>query len=138
MRARFTAVQRPFKSMALYGPPMRIKARGHGRGPDEPPEDCGCGVCGVVDLLGRKWTLDLVGVLHEQGPVRFNAIQRELDGISPRTLSDRLDQLEDQGLVERFDHDETPPKVEYELADDGHALVQALEPLVAWADRRNS
>lgn len=115
---------------------MDIQASGHGRNAGSPPEDCGCGVCSVVDLLGRKWTLDLVGVLHERGPVRFNELKRELDGISPRTLSDRLDLLERRDLVVRFDHDQTPPKVEYELAGAGEDLIEALEPLVAWADEQ--
>lgn len=115
---------------------MRIKTTGHGRREDapDPPEDCGCGVCDTVDLLGRKWTLDIVGVLDREERVRFNQLQRHLGGISPRTLSDRLSQLEDEGLVERIEHDQTPPKVEYELAPEGRSLVEALKPLVAWAD----
>lgn len=115
---------------------MRIQTTGHGRGKMPPPEDCSCGVCETVDLLGRKWTLDLLGVLAEQGPVRFNALERELDGISPRTLSDRLSQLGEEGLVDRIDHEETPPKVEYRLSPDGDALVEALDPLVAWSMAR--
>lgn len=115
---------------------MRIQAAGHGRSKEDPPEDCSCTVCGTVQLLGRKWTLDLLGILRERGPIRFNALKRELDGISPRTLTDRLESLEDEGLVDRIDHDETPPKVEYALAEDGTELVEALAPLVAWAQKR--
>lgn len=116
---------------------MRIEASGHGREERPPPEDCACRVCQTFDLLGRKWTLDLLGVLHAEGRVRFNALQRELGRVSSRTLSDRLSQLEEEALVDRIDHDESPPRVEYRLSTDGQALVEALEPLVAWAQGRD-
>lgn len=112
---------------------MRIKASGHGRDERPPPEDCACGVCETVELLGRKWTLDVMGILSPSETVRFNALQRELGRISPRTLSDRLSQLEEAGVVDRIDHEETPPRVEYVLTEKGEALAEALEPLVAWA-----
>jgi DNA-binding HxlR family transcriptional regulator len=114
---------------------MRIQARGHGREEvTDPPEDCSCGVCGTVELLGRKWTLDLVGALAREAPIRFNELERQLEGISPRTLSDRLSQLEEAGLVERVEHDQAPPKVEYRLEPKGRELAAALGPLVDWAD----
>lgn len=115
---------------------MRIDASGHGRAASDPPEDCACEVCATMALLGRKWTLDVLGVLHERGRVRFNELKRELDGVSPRTLTDRLDQLVEEAIVDRIDHEQTPPKVEYALAEDGRQLVDALEELVAWAEGR--
>lgn len=99
------------------------------------PGQGGCPVCRMVELLGRKWTLHLVWTLREAGPVRFNELERRAEGISPRVLSDRLDQLVEEGLVERTDHGETPPRVEYELTEKGHDLEAALEGLLAWARR---
>lgn len=96
--------------------------------------DCGCGVCGVLDLFGRKWTPEILGLVWEGEPVRFNELKREVGGISPRVLSDRLSELEEAGLVDRTDHGTEPPKVTYELTDAGRALGGVLEDLVDWAD----
>lgn len=94
-----------------------------------------CPVCGLFDLLGRKWTLHIVWTLRERGAVRFNELKRQADGISPRVLSDRLDELAEQGLVERRAHDETPPRVEYELTEKGRDLDGVLAAYADWADR---
>lgn len=113
--------------------------------PDAMPEDVPacfvdpgqgeCPVCGLFDLLGRKWTLHIVWTLRERGTVRFNQLKREADGISPRVLSDRLDELAEQGLVERTEHDETPPRVEYALTEKGRDLEGILAAYADWADR---
>lgn len=94
-----------------------------------------CPVCGLVDLLSRKWTMHLVWTIREDGPIRFNELKRRATGISPRVLSDRLSQLEDQGLVERMDHEETPPRVEYELTEKGRDLEDVLAAYADWAHR---
>lgn len=99
----------------------------------ESPGDCNCTICSLFELLGRKWTLHTVGFLSMQGTVRFNELKRQLDGISPRTLSDRLDELEQMGLIERIDHETIPPKVEYRLTEQGEDLDRVYEALMDWA-----
>lgn len=94
------------------------------------PDDCGCPVCGTFQLLGSKWTTHILGVVYEEDEVRFNALKRELDGISSRMLSDRLDELEEHGLVERVDYDEVPPRVEYHATEKGESMVEALTPFL--------
>lgn len=94
------------------------------------PQDCGCPVCGTFQLLGSKWTTHILGVVYEEEAVRFNALKRELDGISSRMLSDRLDELEEHSLVERVDYEEVPPRVEYHTTEKGEDMVEALAPLV--------
>ncbi len=101
----------------------------------ETPGDCNCYFCSLFELLGRKWTLHTVGFLSEADSVRFNELKRMLDGISPRTLSDRLSELEEMGLIERIDHGTIPPKVEYRLTEKGEDLDRIYETLMAWADR---
>lgn len=100
----------------------------------ETPGDCSCYFCGLFELLGRKWTLHMVGFLAEEGTVRFNELKRMLDGISPRTLSDRLSELEEMGLIERIDHGTIPPKVEYRLTDKGRDLDRVYEAFLEWAE----
>jgi DNA-binding HxlR family transcriptional regulator len=103
---------------------------------DEAPhgDACECVVCGLLDLLGRKWTGVVLGQLRAGEPVRFNELKREVGGISPRVLSDRLDELEEAGLVERIDHGTDPPKVEYTLTEAGRGLGNVLDDLVSWAE----
>lgn len=101
----------------------------------EGTEDCNCYLCSLFGLLGRKWTIHLVGVLTVEGTVRFNELKRRLDGVSPRTLSDRLDELEEAGLVERIDHETIPPKVEYALTDQGEGLDEVYGALLSWAEK---
>lgn len=105
------------------GPPPRAET-------DEAPEDCTCEVCGTFELLGQKWTTHVLGLVYEEGPLRFNELKRRLGGVSARMLSDRLDELAEADLVERVDHDESPPRVEYRGTERGEELVAALEPLV--------
>lgn len=100
----------------------------------ETPGECTCYFCGLFDLLGRKWTLHMVGFLAEEGTVRFNELKRMLDGISPRTLSDRLSELEEIGLIERIDHGTIPPKVEYRLTQQGEDLERVFATFLAWAE----
>lgn len=76
----------------------------------------------------------MVGFLTEEGTVRFNELKRMLDGISPRTLSDRLSELEEMGLIERIDHGTIPPKVEYRLTDQGRDLERVYDAFLKWAE----
>lgn len=68
----------------------------------------------VLDRIGDKWTVMVVGTLA-RGPMRFNAIQRAINGISHRMLTLTLRGLERDGMVERRAFATIPPKVEYEL-----------------------
>jgi DNA-binding HxlR family transcriptional regulator len=85
-------------------------------------------VCATADVVCQKWTLlvirDLAG-----GCSRFCELERSLAGISPRTLSLRLRELEAQGVVERRTYAEVPPRVEYALTDKGQALLPIIEQM---------
>jgi DNA-binding HxlR family transcriptional regulator len=90
------------------------------------PVDASCPVCRTADLVCGKWTLLLVRELSE-GCSRFCELERQLTGISPRTLSLRLRALEEEGIVERQTYPEVPPRVEYALTDKGLALLPIIE-----------
>lgn len=94
-------------------------------------DDCRI-VLEVLDRIGDKWTVMVVGVLAS-GPVRFNAVQRSIPGISHRMLTLTLRGLQRDGLVERRAYPTSPPKVEYELTEFGHSLIGPLKVLSAWA-----
>lgn len=90
----------------------------------------------VVGALGRKWSLLIVGILGNRPRTRFHEVRAALPGLSPRTLTDRLRELEQLGLVAREAFAEVPLRVEYTLTRDGTALRDALVPLLAWAAGR--
>jgi DNA-binding HxlR family transcriptional regulator len=100
------------------------------------PAECACVVGGVIDLIGKKWTMCIVVTIGNRPGVRFNQLQGLLDGISPRTLSDTLKSLESEGLVAREAFAEIPPRVEYRLTAEGRKLLEAVAPLMAWASSR--
>ncbi|TML06027.1 MAG: helix-turn-helix transcriptional regulator [Actinobacteria bacterium] len=88
-------------------------------------ESSSCAVAACAAIIGAKWTALLVHDLSE-GPRRFSELEHSCAGISPRTLSERLRALEDEGLVERHSYAESPPRVEYELTEKGEALLPII------------
>jgi len=87
-----------------------------------------CSVAATSELIGSKWTALLIHGLSE-GPRRFTQLERACPGISPRTLSERLDMLERQDIVSRHTYAESPPRVEYELTDKGEALLPIIDAM---------
>jgi DNA-binding HxlR family transcriptional regulator len=90
--------------------------------------DAECSVAATVDLIGSKWTPLIVHDLSD-GPRRFMQLEHACPGISPRTLSERLDMLERESIVIRRSYPESPPRVEYELTDKGQALLPIIEAM---------
>ncbi len=82
----------------------------------------------TAELVGGKWTLLVIRDLSES-PARFCELERSLAGISPRTLSLRLRGLEEEGILTRSIHPETPPRVEYSLTVKGRALLPLIEDM---------
>ena len=87
-----------------------------------------CAVAASAEIIGAKWTAILVHDLSE-GPRRFSELERSCSGISPRTLSERLRVLEEEGIVERRSYAESPPRVEYELTPKGEALLPIIDAM---------
>ena len=87
-----------------------------------------CAVAATSDLIASKWTALIVHDLSE-GPRRFTQLEHACHRISPRTLSERLRVLEEEGVLVRRSYAETPPRVEYELTDKGLALLPIIEAM---------
>ena len=90
--------------------------------------DHDCAVAATAEIIASKWTPLLVHDLSE-GPRRFMQLEHACPGISPRTLSERLDMLERQGVVVRRSYPESPPRVEYELTDKGRGLLSIIREM---------
>jgi len=102
----------------------------------KPDRLCLCPLEGVIDTIGKKWTLLVVNAIGNHGKLRFNQMMEELRGISPTTLSDTLQELQREGLIGRESFAEIPPRVEYSLTKDGEKLRKAILPLLQWASTR--
>ncbi|MEF8874926.1 MAG: helix-turn-helix domain-containing protein [Candidatus Thermoplasmatota archaeon] len=100
-------------------------------------EPCLCPVEGLIDVVSKKWAICIISHLgEEEEGYRFNELQRSLNGISPKSLSDRLKELNEEGLVNRDVEESVPPKVTYTLTQDGRELHEKLKPLVRWVNQR--
>ena len=104
--------------------------------PDECNHQCFCPIFGVIDIISKKWALLIINGLCNRGTLRFNDLMKELGGISPKTLSDTLKELQAEKLVTRQSFAEIPPRVEYSPTKDGVELGKAIMPLIKWAATR--
>ncbi|SHJ38443.1 transcriptional regulator, HxlR family [Clostridium cavendishii DSM 21758] len=91
-----------------------------------------CPIEAAIDIIGSKWTFLIIRNLLLDGTIRFGELLHSLDGISPKTLSLRLRELEKFGLVKRIVYPEIPPKVEYELTERGKELEAVFIELKRW------
>ena len=99
---------------------------------------CFCPLEGVMGVIGKKWALLVINGIGVYGRIRFNRLMKELYGISPKTLSNRLKELQAEGLIKRESFAEIPPRVEYSLTKDGAELRKSIIPLLEWTISRNS
>jgi Predicted transcriptional regulators len=85
-----------------------------------------CPIAKTLDIIGTKWTFLILRDLLIEGTLRFGDLLKSMDGISPKTLSLRLRELEDHGLLLRKVYPEVPPRVEYTLTEQGRRLEGVL------------
>jgi len=91
-------------------------------------------VARAADLLGRRWVLAILWASAEAGAVRFNEFKQALEGIPPRTLAQRLMELEEAGVLERrVVPDTRPPRVEYRMTVSGRRLGALVDAMRAYA-----
>ena len=92
--------------------------------------------CGLyhqaVELVGKRWTGAILLVLMD-GPLRFSEVRELVPDISDRLLSERMKELESEGIVVRHVMDAMPVRVEYSLTEKGRALEPAVRSLKVWA-----
>ena len=86
------------------------------------------------ELIGRRWNGAIIFMLLKQ-TCRFATLRDGIPGITDRMLSERLQELEAEGLVERTVVPETPVRVEYSLSKKGTALAEAVDSIASWAEK---
>src|SRR5256886_10127760 len=93
-----------------------------------------CPIARTAEIIGGKWTLLIIRDLAS-GVKRFNQLERSLHGISPKTLSERLRSLEEEGIIIRQTFAEVPPRVEYSLTTKGRDLSIVIESMRSYGKR---
>ncbi len=93
-----------------------------------------CPVEVTLGVIAGRWKVMIIHQLLE-GTKRFNELQRELSGITHRTLAKQLREMEGKGLVERRDYKQIPPRVEYRLSALGLTLKDILWAMHVWAEK---
>jgi DNA-binding HxlR family transcriptional regulator len=92
----------------------------------------GC-IASAMEIIGNKWTALILRDLFE-GPKRFCEFEKSVGNINPRTLSQRLDDLEAHGIITRQSFNEVPPRIEYELTQKGRDLLPILQQMAEWGN----
>lgn len=89
----------------------------------------------TMSLIQGKYKMFILYALMEFQVVRFNEIKKYIGGITDKTLSAVLKQLERDGLVNRREYPQIPPKVEYRLTERGKSLIPILDQMCEWGDK---
>ncbi|MFE9450114.1 winged helix-turn-helix transcriptional regulator [Streptomyces sp. NPDC006739] len=92
-----------------------------------------CPTSAVVDIVFSRWTTPILWTLNTHGRQRFVELERRIGTITPKVLTQRLRQLERDGMVVRTYHPEVPPRVEYEISELGRSLAPLFAHLAGWA-----
>lgn len=93
----------------------------------------GC-IASAMEIVGNKWTALILRDLAA-GPKRFGALEKSVGNINPRTLSQRLDDLEQHGIISKDACSESPSRPEYCLTAKGQDLIPVLQQMAAWGDK---
>ena len=99
------------------------------------PKKYSCAVEVTVDVVGGRWRTVILSHLKE-GVHRYGELRRVIPGISEKMLSQRLRELEADGLISRQDLSTAAPHVEYDLTDEGRTLIPVLQALYDWGVAR--
>jgi DNA-binding HxlR family transcriptional regulator len=103
----------------------------HHSTPLEPKVGC---ISAALSVLGQKWTALIIRDLYS-GPKGFCELERTVEGINPRTLSQRLDELEKFEIIQKYACEGAPNRCEYHLAHKGRDLVPVLRHMAEWGEK---
>ena len=111
----------------------------------DPNADCNCRYADVggdkmeevMDQISCKWKMRILFMVGAHGTLRYGELRRLLDGVTHKMLSNQLKELAADGLVERIDYGEVPPRVDYRLTPNGEALMPIFDDIQAYI-RKNA
>ncbi|WP_318617043.1 helix-turn-helix domain-containing protein [Sporosarcina sp. YIM B06819] len=91
----------------------------------------------AIEFIGKRWTGIIIYQLFE-GPKRYHELLNAIDGISDRLLSERLKDLEQEGLLRKHVIADAPKKVEYELTPPGYEFIEVFKAIMDWAEKKEA
>lgn len=91
-----------------------------------------CAIDATMSVIEGRWKTVIICKLGVKGPLRFNQLVKEIDGVSPRILTKQLKELEKDGIILRTSYPEIPPKVEYSLSERGASLQPVMQVMAQW------
>lgn len=97
-----------------------------------------CPLQGVIDIISKKWSLLAINEIGNHKNIRFNELKRELKGITAKSLTNTLNELQSNRLISRKDFAEKLLRTEYSLTDEGTKLYHLIIPLLQWAASRKN
>lgn len=94
-----------------------------------------CPLTFALNIIGGKWRLPIIWALSKNGTMRYNELKRNIDGITNMMLTQSLKELELDGIINRKQFMEIPPRVEYSLTANGEELIPSLKSLADWGKK---
>ena len=91
-----------------------------------------CAVDATMSVIEGRWKTVILCKLYKNGPMRFNQLMKEIDGVSPRILTKQLKEMESDGIIKRTSYPEIPPRVEYSITEKGLSLGPILKAMADW------
>ena len=91
-----------------------------------------CAVDATMSVIEGRWKTVILCKLYANGPMRFNQLMKEIDGVSPRILTKQLKEMEADGIIKRTSYPEIPPRVEYSITERGLSLGPILKAMADW------
>ena len=91
-----------------------------------------CAVDATMSVIEGRWKTVILCKLYKNGPMRFNQLMKDIDGISPRILTKQLKEMEADGVIKRTSYPEIPPRVEYSITERGESLAPILKAMAEW------
>ncbi len=86
-----------------------------------------------LEVFGGKWKSRIICVLAEKGTLRYSSLRKEMTNITDAVLAAALRELQGDGIIQRRQYDEIPPRVEYSLTEKGQSVVPILQSICRWA-----
>jgi DNA-binding HxlR family transcriptional regulator len=93
-----------------------------------------CGMAFTIAKIGGRWKLSILGLLHDEGVLRYSEIKTKSPGISERMLTLQLKELEKEGLISKAIYAEVPARVEYQLSTKGKSLSPIFYEMTKWGE----
>lgn len=97
-----------------------------------------CGMFYTLSTIGGRWKVGILGALLDEGTLRYSEIKCRVPGVTERMLIKQLKELQADGLIERIDYREVPPRVEYRLSRKGKSLENVLITLHKWGKKHRN